>query len=141
MSEVLAQLLYVDSNIHMWFTNLIQHLVTFIKNEDLHASETKLLVADQGIQPTGGSDDDVRVSVFVGQRFDILLHRCSAVKDSCLDVWKVFTEPGIFVLDLVGEFTGVAHDKSGTLAGHWLDLLKRREDKNCSLSKAGLCLA
>ena len=69
------------------------------------------------------------------------MHRCSAVKHPSLDVGKVLAEAGIFVLDLIGEFACVAHDKSGTFAGHWLDLLKRCEDKYCSLSEAGLCLA
>ena len=125
----------------MRFTNLIQHLVTFVKNEDLHASETKLLVADQRVQPTGCGNDYVRMSVFVRKRFYVLLHGRSTVKDPSLDVWKVFAEPGIFVLDLVGEFARVTHDKSGTLAGHWLDLLKCRKDKNCSLPKTGFRLA
>lgn len=69
------------------------------------------------------------------------MHRCSAVEDPGLDVWKVLAEPGILVLDLIGEFTGVTHDKGGTLAGHRLDLLKRGKDKDCSLSEAGLRLA
>ena len=69
------------------------------------------------------------------------MHRCSAVEDPSLDVWKVLAEAGILVLDLIGEFAGVTHDKGGTLAGHWLDLLKRSKDKYCSLSKAGLRLA
>lgn len=35
----------------------------------------------------------------------------------------------------------MTHNQSGALAGHWLDLLKRRKDKDCSLSETGLCLA
>ena len=81
------------------------------------------------------------MSFFVRKRFYVLLHGRSTVKDPSLDVWKVFAEPGIFVLDLVGEFARMTHDKSGTLAGHWLDLLKRRKDKNCSLPKTGFRLA
>ena len=69
------------------------------------------------------------------------MHRCSAVKDSGLDIWKVLAEPSIFVLDLIGELACVTHDKSGALAGHWLNLLKCRKDEDCSLSKPGLCLA
>lgn len=141
MSEVLAQLLYIDSKFHVSFTNLIQHLVTFVKNEDLYTSETELLVADQCVQPTRCGDDDVRVGVFVCQCLDVLLHRRSTVKDSSLDIWKVLAEPGIFVLDLICEFTGVTHDESGALARHWLDLLKRRKDEDCSLSEPRLCLA
>ena len=65
MSEVVAQLLYVSGKFRISFTNLIQHLVTFIEDEHLHASKTKLLVADQRVQSTRCGDDDVRVSVFV----------------------------------------------------------------------------
>ena len=83
----------------------------------------------------------MRVCVFVRQSFDVFLHGRSAVKDSSLDVWKVLAESGIFILNLVGEFASVTHDKSGTLAWHWLDLLKGRKDKYCGLSKARLRLA
>ena len=46
MSNVKAQLLYIAFEFYTWFTNLIQHLVTFIENKNLYASETELFVAD-----------------------------------------------------------------------------------------------
>lgn len=81
------------------------------------------------------------MSVFIGQRLDVLLHGRSAVKDPSLNVWEVLAEPGILILNLVRELACVTHDKSGALAGHWLDLLKGRKDKDGSLPEAGLCLA
>lgn len=69
------------------------------------------------------------------------MHGRSTVEDTGFDVGEVLAEPGIFILNLVGELACVTHDKSGTLAGHWLDLLKGREDKDGSLSEAGLRLA
>ena len=81
------------------------------------------------------------MGVFIRQSFDVLLHRCSAVKDASLDIGKILAEPGVFVLNLIGEFARVTHDKSGALAGHWLDLLKRCKDKDSSLTETRLCLA
>ena len=49
MSEMVAQLSYVPWKYEVRFTNLIQHFVTFVKNEDLNASETKLFVTDQRV--------------------------------------------------------------------------------------------
>ena len=83
----------------------------------------------------------MRVGVFVGEGFDILLHWCSAIKDCCLHFWEVFAEPGVFILNLVGELTGVAHNKDRALAGHRLDLLKCGENEDGSFSKTGLGLA
>lgn len=105
-------------------TNLVQHLVTLVKDEDFDAAETKLLLTDQRVQPTWGGHNDVGVGVFVRQSFDVLLHRRSAVKDRGLDFWEVFAEACVFILDLVGKLSGVAHDEDGTLARHGLDLLE-----------------
>ena len=125
----------------MIFTNLIQHLVALVKDEHLDASEAQLFVADQGIQSTRGGDDDVWMSVLVCKSFDILLHRRSAVKDSGLDVWQVFAEAGILVLDLVGEFTSVAHDQDRALSSDRFDLLQRSEDKDGRFSESRFGLA
>lgn len=82
----------------------------------------------------------MRVGVFVGEGFDILLHRCSAVKYCCFHFWEIFAEPGVFVLDLVGELTGVAHNKDCALARHRLDLLECGENEDGCLSETGLGL-
>ena len=83
----------------------------------------------------------MRVGIFVGKGFDILLHWCASVKDCCLHFWEIFAETGVLVLDLVGEFTGVTHNKDCTLAGHRLDLLKCSENEDGRLSETGLGLA
>ena len=83
----------------------------------------------------------MRVGVFVGKGFDILLHWRAPVKDCCLHFWEIFAEPGVFVLNLVGEFTGVTHNKDRALAGDRLDLLKCGENEDGCLSETGLGLA
>ena len=123
------------------FTNLIQHFIAFIENEDFDISEAKLLLSDQSVQTSRSSDNDMRVGVLVGKGFDILLHWCASIKDCCLHFREIFAEPGIFVLDLVCEFTGVTHDKDCALAGHRLDLLKCSENEDGCLSETGLGLA
>lgn len=123
------------------FTNLIQHFIAFVEDKDSDISKAKLLLSDQSIQTTRSSDNDMRVSVFVGKGFDILLHWCAPVKDCCLHFWEIFAEPGVFVLNLVGEFTGVTHNKDGALAGYRLNLLKCCENKDGCLSETGLGLA
>lgn len=122
-------------------TNLIQHFIAFIEDEDLDVPKAKFLLSDQSVQTTRSSDDDMRVGVFIGEGFDILLHWCASVKDCCLHFWQIFAEPGVFVLNLVGKFTGVTHNKDCALAGHRLDLLKCSENEDGCLSETGLSLA
>lgn len=122
-------------------TNLIEHLVTFVKNESLDATERELLVADKSIQTAGGSDNDVGESVLVRKRFDILLDRGTSVEDGGLHVWQILAESSVFVLDLVGQLSSVAHDQNGALPGNRLQLVKRGEDKNGGFTKTRLGLA
>ncbi len=123
------------------FTNLIQHFIAFVEDEDFDISKAKLLLSDQSVETTRSSDNDMRVGVFVGEGFNILLHWCSTVKDCCLHFWEVFAEPRVFVLNLVGELTGVTHNKDCALAGYRLDLLKCSENEDGCLSESGLGLA
>jgi len=123
------------------FTNLIQHLIALIKDEDLDIPKPKFLLSDQGVQSAGCRNDDVGVGVLISQGFDILLHRRSAVEDCRLDLRKVLAEACVLILNLVCQLAGVAHNKDGALARYWLDLLERREDEDCSLPKPGLGLA
>jgi hypothetical protein len=93
-------------------TNLIEHLVALVENENLDVAKPQLLVAYQSVETAWGCDNYVRVGLLVGQDFDVLLHGSSSVEDRGLDVWKVLAKSGVLVLDLVGQFTSVAHDKN-----------------------------
>jgi hypothetical protein len=106
-------------------TGLVEHLVTLIKDKDANASETESLVADKGLETTGGADNDVRASVLALESLDIVLDGGTTVEDAGLDVRHVLAESVVFVSDLVGQLTSVAHDNHRDLAVDGLNLLKR----------------
>lgn len=66
----------------------------------------------------------MRVSVLAAQSVDVLLDLSATVEDRGADVGHVLGEAVVFVLDLKGELTGVAHHKDGSLAVGRLELLK-----------------
>lgn len=100
-----------------------------------------MLLADESVQATWSSDDDVWVGLWVLENLGIGLNWGSSVEDSGLNLWHVLAESGVLILDLVGKLTRVAHDEDRALAGNWLDLLKGSQDKDGSLTKTGLGLA
>lgn len=122
-------------------TNLVEHLVALIEHESLDVAQTELLVANQCVETSWGSDDDVWVGVFAGQEFDILLHWGTSVEDCSLDVGHVLAEAGVFVLDLVRQFTGMTHDEHGGFAIDGLNLLESRKNEDSRLSQSGFGLA
>jgi hypothetical protein len=80
------------------------------------------------------------MGVLILQNLGILLDRSSAVEHCRLNLRHIFAESSIFILDLVSQLTGMAHDKNRSLAGDRFDLLKGRKNKYRGLSKTGLCL-
>lgn len=100
-----------------------------------------MFVADEGVETTGRSDNDVRVSVLVLQDLGVLLDGGATIEDASLDVGHVLGEPVVLVANLEGELTGVAHDQDRALAGDGLDLLEGGEDKYSCLTKTRLGLA
>ena len=125
----------------MRYTNLVEHLVTLVEDEALDVAEAELLVSDQGVQTTRSGDNDVRMSFLVGEELNVLLHGSTTVEDGGLDIGHVLCESGVFVLDLVGELTSVAHDQDRGLTLDGLHLLKSCENEDGSLSQTGLGLA
>lgn len=122
-------------------TNLVQHLVTLIKDKLLDRTKAELLLTDEGVETTWGGDNDVRVSLLVLEELNVLGDGSTTVENGSLDLRHVLAESGVLVLDLVGELTGVAHNKDGGLAIDWLNLLEGRENENCSLTQTRLGLA
>lgn len=125
----------------MLLTNLVKHLVTLIEDKCLDVAQRKLLVTDQRIQTTGSSDNDVGVSILVGQKLDILLQRNTTEENGSLDIGQVLGETGVLVLDLVGQLAGVAHNQDRALARNGLQLVEGGQDKDRGLTKTGLGLA
>lgn len=124
-----------------YLTNLVQHLVTLIEDEDLAVSEAEMLVSHKSVQTTWSSNDDVRVGVLALEELGVFLDRGSSVEDSGLHIWHILAEASIFVLNLIGELAGVAHDENGGFASNWFDLLKSGENEDGSLTKTGFGLA
>lgn len=122
-------------------TNLIQHLVTLVKNECLDVTQRKLLVTDQGVETTRSSNDDVGERFLVRKDFNVLLNRSTSVEDCSLYIGKVLAEPSILVLDLVCQLTGVAHNKDGALPRNSFQLVESSQDENRGLSETRLSLA
>lgn len=116
-------------------TDLIEHLVTLIEDEDLARSKVEVLVTDKRVQATWGSDDDVWVGLLVLEELGVGLDWSSSVEDGGLDLWHVLAESGVLVLDLVCQLTGVAHDQDRALAGNWLNLLEGGEDEDGGLTE------
>lgn len=85
-----------------WLTNLVEHLVTLIEDESLDVAQRELLITDQGVQTTGGGDDNVGVGLLVLEKLDVLLDGGTTVEDRGLDIGEVLGETSVLVLDLVG---------------------------------------
>lgn len=121
-------------------TDLVKHLVTLVKHELLDGAQAKGLLAHQSVETAGSRHDDVRVSLLVLQNLLVLLDGGTAVKDASLDVREVLGEAGVFILDLVGQLSGVAHDEDGAFAIDRLDLLEGGKDKDGGFTKTRLGL-
>src|SRR6266536_5724210 len=124
-----------------FLTNLIQHLVTLIKNEDLAAAEAQELVTDESVQTTWCGDDDVWMCLLVLENLGILLDGSSTIEDCSFDIWHIFAETCVFVLDLICKLTSVTHNENGCFASDWFHLLKSCENENGSLTKTRFGLA
>lgn len=122
-------------------TDLIQHLVTLVKNESLHIAQRQLLIANQSVQSTGSSDNDIRVGILVRQSIDVLLDGSTTVEHSSLHIRKILAESSILILDLVGKFASVAHNEDGAFSRNRLELVKSGQDEDSGLSETRLGLA
>lgn len=65
----------------------------------------------------------MRMSFLVLQNFHVFLHGSPAIKDSGLNVGNVLAETGVFVLDLEGQLSSMAHDYHGRFSSNRLDRL------------------
>lgn len=122
-------------------TDLVEHLVALVENKGLNVAEGQLLVANEGVQTTGGGNHDVGVGILARQDVEILLDGSTTVEDRGLDVGQVLGETGVLVLDLVGKLTSVTHDQDLALASNGLQLVEGGENEDSSLTETGLGLA
>mmetsp|Transcript_10532 Transcript_10532/g.20243 ORF Transcript_10532/g.20243 Transcript_10532/m.20243 type:complete len:202 (-) Transcript_10532:77-682(-) len=94
-------------------------------------------------QDTSGCTHN-NVRVFVFDNLPILFNVDSTIKDSCLDGGQIFGESFVFVGNLKGQFTGVTKHQYlhiwFFLIGRGIQLMQRRQNKDCSLSHTRLGL-
>lgn len=122
-------------------TNLIEHLVALIQDEDTDATQAQELVANQSVKSARGTDNDVRVGLLVLEDLGILLDGSTTVEHASLDVGHVLGESVVLIANLECQLAGVAHDQNGAFAGDRLHLLQSGKDENSGLSKTRLRLA
>ena len=124
-------------------TRLVQHLVALVKDEVLKVGQAEMPVTDKSVDTTGGTNNDVRVSLLVAEQLNVLLDGCSTVEDTDLDVGQELGETVVLVPDLVGQLTSVAHDqdRSDTRLRLLVHLLQGSKDEDGCLSETGLGLA
>ena len=120
---------------------MVKHLVAFIKDEDLAAVETEVLVSNKSIQSTRCGDDDMRMGLLILQNLGIFCDGSSAIENCCLHVRHILAETCVLILDLVSKLTSVAHDQDRSLASDGLDLLESGEDEDGGLTKTRFGLA
>jgi hypothetical protein len=122
-------------------TELLEQLVALVEDKVLDGRAVEGLVADEGVEPAGRADDNVRALVLGLERLDVGLDRGAAVENARPELGHELGEAGVLVLDLVGELAGVAEDDDGDLAVDGLDLLERGQDEDGRLAHARLGLA
>jgi len=98
-----------------------------------------VLVAHQSKDSSGGADHNVRWVGF--EQLNVVLHRFSSINDFGLDLFEELGEANEFILDLVGELTGVAEDQRAIWLGVFRKILENSKYKNGSFSHSGHCLA
>lgn len=119
---------------------LLQHLVTFIEHEMLDIGQLEVLVADQGQDTAGSTNEDVGTSGLVLQDLDILGHGDTTVEDLGADFREILGEASVLVFDLESQFTCMTEDNDRDLAVDGLQLLQGGQHKDGSLTHTRLGL-
>lgn len=134
--SVSEDVLHVSSHVQR-----LQNLVTLVNDERLHVVQTDALLGNKSVQSTGSGHHNVWACVLVLQLFQVARNRDTTVEDVSLHVWHVLRETGIFVTDLVCQFSGVTDHQGGDLTGNRVQLLQRGQHENGSFTQTGLGLA
>ena len=92
-------------------TKLLQHFVPLVQSEVFDILGIQNLFSTEGIQATRSHHDKVWALILVTKNFRVLLYRSITIEDVDPYVRYVLCKPHVLVLDLKGEFTGVAQDR------------------------------
>lgn len=120
---------------------MLEHFVALVENKVLDVLGIQDLVADEGVQAAGGSDDDVGALGLVLDELGVLGHGSATKERADAHVGHVLRETRVLVLNLVGKLTRVAQNYHRDLAVDWLKLLQRSENEHSRLPVTRLGLA
>merc|ERR1719273_1574075 len=118
---------------------LLQHLVTLVQHEMLQVLQWELLALDEGQNPAGSSNNNMRTVAL--ENLLVLRDRHPSEKHSNLDVGQKLGESLVLLTDLEGQLSGVTHHQHRNLSIHGLNLLESSQNKYSSFSHARLGLA
>lgn len=103
----------------IWLTNLIEEFVAFVKYKNLQVLHWHVLAIAEGKDTTRCADDDVG-SVQTFEQLDLTVHWLATVDHLCAEVLHELSEANDFILDLVGQFAGVAQNEGAA----WLGVIR-----------------
>lgn len=92
-------------------TNTLEHLVALVENKHADASEAQMLIANQSIQTTGRTDNNVRVCLRVAKRSDVLRDLGTTVENAGANLRHVLGESVVFIANLECQLARVAQNK------------------------------
>lgn len=97
----------------------------------------QILSADQGQDSSGGTNHDMRSCFWVLQKLNVIINWDTTVESGTSDLLEVFCESIEFLLDLIGELSGVAQDEGGSWFWvSFINLVQDGEDKDSGLTHA-----
>jgi hypothetical protein len=122
-----------------WFTELLEALVTFVQDEELHLVELEYFFPDESKDAPRSADEDMRRC----RLEHLFMHsdRLTSVDDFSLDIRHVLGEPSELVLDLVGQLVRVTNDDSGDGIGLGFHTVEHRQHKDRRFAHTGLSLS
>lgn len=121
-------------------TELVEQLVALVEHEDLHVGHGQVAALGQCEDTAGGAHHDVR-SVKTLKQLDLGVHGLATVDDVGSEVLHELGEAVNLVLDLVGQFPGVAQNERVAGLGVVRNGLQGRQHEDGSLAHTGDSLA
>ena len=121
-------------------THFREHFVTLVEDKDLQVGQVKVTTLNELEDSAWCANNDVWLLDSLKEGH-VLVQRDTAKNYLSADVWHLPLESMELFLDLVGEFSVVAEDKSGAgLRVHW-ELMQDGQHEDCSLAHTRLGLA
>lgn len=120
-------------------TQLLQHLVAFVEDEMFEIFQVKLLVANERENSARCADHNMWRHCL--QSLFVLLHWHATEEHPNFNAGHVLAETLVFLADLEGQLTSVAHNQNVDIVVGWFQLLKSCQDEDGGLSHTRFSLA